>query len=238
MWDTLRFGRKLTFAALAIGIFCIGWVARTTWAQNPPVPVPQLGQDAGTTAALQNDPPVPQAEKSEPAPEAVSLPPQQPSPSESKRASAPGEGPRLAPAPSDIDAPTAPAQLGPPPAAPESPADDPEKAALSFAQENQKLAESHVKALKDEEAKLRARLAKVEAGIKRWERLLAALKQSQAVAGDLAPSRQGQVDRGVRAVSPRDSDDLVPVDPDRSFKPKAAARVKGDDSPGLSVHPE
>ena len=58
--------------------------------------------------------------------------------------------------------------------------DDPEKVATAFFQHNQQLAEAHLKALKDEAEKLKARLSKVEAGAKRWERLLAALKQSQS----------------------------------------------------------
>jgi hypothetical protein len=56
---------------------------------------------------------------------------------------------------------------------------DPERAALAFVAENQKLAESQLKNLKDEESKLKARLLKVQAGIKRWESLIDALRQSQ-----------------------------------------------------------
>ena len=72
---------------------------------------------------------------------------------------------------------TAPVTVGPD----HSPAegDDPEKVANVFLEQNQKLAEAQLKALKDEAEKLRARLTKVEAGIKRWDRLLEALKQSQ-----------------------------------------------------------
>ncbi len=64
---------------------------------------------------------------------------------------------------------------------------DPERAAFAFAEENQKQAETRLKALKEEEAKLKARLQKVESGIRRWESLLAALKQSQGIPEE-APS--------------------------------------------------
>ena len=64
---------------------------------------------------------------------------------------------------------------------------DPEKAALVFVAENQKLAESQLKNLKDEESKLNARLLKVQAGIKRWESLVEALKQSQGSIAVVAP---------------------------------------------------
>ena len=65
--------------------------------------------------------------------------------------------------------------------------DDPEKVATTFLQQNQQLAEAHLKALKDEAEKLKARLSKVEAGARRWERLLAALKQSQSAAAVESP---------------------------------------------------
>ena len=62
------------------------------------------------------------------------------------------------------------------------------------------MAESQLKSLKAEEAKLRDRLRKVEAGIKRWESLLGALKQTQGSvviavsrqSGKLEASRAGR----------------------------------------------
>ncbi len=56
--------------------------------------------------------------------------------------------------------------------------EDPAKAAQDFVEQNQKVAETQLKNLRDEEAKLRARLQKVEAGIKRWEALVSALNVS------------------------------------------------------------
>ena len=61
-------------------------------------------------------------------------------------------------------------------------AEDPEKVANDFLEHNHKFAEAQLKALKEEAEKLKARLAKVEAGIKRWDRLLEALKQSGGTA--------------------------------------------------------
>jgi hypothetical protein len=68
--------------------------------------------------------------------------------------------------------------------------DDPEKDAQAFAEQNRKMAEAQLKALKEEEARLRARLQKVDSGIKRWQALLEALKQSESVSvveGELTP---------------------------------------------------
>ena len=88
---------------------------------------------------------------------------------------------------------------------------DPEKAALVFVAENQKLAESQLKNLKDEESKLNARLLKVQAGIKRWESLVEAVKQSQGSIASRAPTS--------RIVSPNE---LAPAYPgsDSSIVPK------------------
>jgi hypothetical protein len=63
--------------------------------------------------------------------------------------------------------------------------EDPEKTALTFAEDNQKQAEGQLKTLREEEAKLKSRLLKLEAGIKRWESVLVALKQSQAARNDI-----------------------------------------------------
>ena len=56
--------------------------------------------------------------------------------------------------------------------------EDPAKAAQDFVEQNQKVAETQLKNLRDEEAKLRSRLQKVEAAIKRWEALVSALNVS------------------------------------------------------------
>jgi len=76
--------------------------------------------------------------------------------------------------------------------------EDPEKAALAFVEQNQKHAESQLKNLKNEEAKLRARLQKVQAGIRRWETLIGAFKQNQGsvvVVAPRAPTTRVEVGR-------------------------------------------
>ena len=70
-------------------------------------------------------------------------------------------------------------------------ADDPEKVATAFLEQNQKLAEAHLKTLKEEAEKLKARLLKVEAGIKRWDSLLEALKHSRDNAKTTPPAPTG-----------------------------------------------
>jgi hypothetical protein len=65
--------------------------------------------------------------------------------------------------------------------------DDPEKNVQAFLEQNRKVAEGQLKNLKDEAEKLRSRLQKVEAGIKRWEALLAALQNSELEPSDLQP---------------------------------------------------
>lgn len=57
--------------------------------------------------------------------------------------------------------------------------DDPEKSARAFVERNRKEAQDELKKLKDEAERLRTRLGKVEAGIRRWEALLGALENSE-----------------------------------------------------------
>jgi hypothetical protein len=93
--------------------------------------------------------------------------------------------------------------------------DDPEKAAMAFVEQNQKLAESQLKNLKDEQAKLRARLQKVEGGIKRWEALLGALKQSQGSVAVLSPANPAGWKQTVTATRDAELQDLDKVAPDQ-----------------------
>jgi hypothetical protein len=57
--------------------------------------------------------------------------------------------------------------------------DDPEMSAQSFVERSQHVAEEHLKALTAEAEQLRARLAKLDSGIKKWQNLLSALKAAQ-----------------------------------------------------------
>ncbi|MDG3003339.1 hypothetical protein [Paludisphaera mucosa] len=78
--------------------------------------------------------------------------------------------------PKPIVAPAAPSE---PAAAAPAPIDDPDARARSFVERNRKEAEGQLKALREESAQLRSRLARVEAGIRRWEALSEALDRSQ-----------------------------------------------------------
>ena len=80
--------------------------------------------------------------------------------------------------------------------------DDPEKAAMVFVEQNEKMAESQLQNLRAEQAKLRARLLKVEAGIKRWDTLLGALKQSQGTVAVVSSSNPA----GWKQTAPVDRD--------------------------------
>ncbi len=171
---------KLTIAGLVVGLSLIGWVARSSLAQDP-APAPRTLPDRGDSPAPPIDvdkiaPPQrsPQT-TAEPFPSAAEAPPQLTVPT------LPAPGTDTAPKSAEIGATSktaVDATSSPPPTV----VDDPEKAAQDFVQQNQKLAESQLKVLKDEAEKLRARLRKVEAGIKRWEALKQALEKSQTAA--------------------------------------------------------
>ena len=98
---------------------------------------------------------------------------------------------------------------------------DPEKAALVFVAENQKLAESQLKNLKDEESKLNARLLKVQAGIKRWESLVEGLNKAKEV------SRRSRRDRRRAELSaPTNSHRLIPDQTLPSFRSEIEPRTR------------
>jgi hypothetical protein len=67
--------------------------------------------------------------------------------------------------------------------------DDPEQNARAFAERSRKEAQDELKKLKEEAERLRTRLGKVEAGIRRWEALLTSLDNSERIAQpeDLQP---------------------------------------------------
>jgi hypothetical protein len=69
--------------------------------------------------------------------------------------------------------------------------EEPEKSARAFVEQNRKTAQGELKNLKDEAERLRTRLGKVEAGIRRWEVLVAALDESEKVlaSGTERPNR-------------------------------------------------
>jgi len=142
----------------------VGWMAKTSQAQNggqaPPPALPGPKQEIAGKESLPPPPIAPLASLAqappaiEPVPAATEKPPSLPEPI------AKAEGLNL----HDGVA---------------SGHDDPEKAAQSFVERNQKEAEAHLKALTTEAEQLRSRLAKLDSGIKKWQNLLTALKAAQ-----------------------------------------------------------
>jgi hypothetical protein len=80
--------------------------------------------------------------------------------------------------------------------------DDPEKNVQAFVEQNRKVAETQLKNLRNEAEKLRSRLQKVEAGIRRWESLLTALQTNEAPPGALEPIPSARRGFSARAVPP------------------------------------
>ncbi len=142
---------KLVIASILAGVSLIGWVARSTRAQDG-APANASRPPAGSAPAQPTASPLQSPPKGE----------------------APGD--LLEPPPTAI-VPPAPNAEAPGPANPEN--DDPEKNARAFAERNRKEAQDELKKLKDEAERLRTRLGKVEAGIRRWEALLSALEGSE-----------------------------------------------------------
>jgi hypothetical protein len=176
-----RFLSRLMMTGILAGV-CL-WLAagRGGLAQNAkdaPPPPPVLGDAPGRIDAGAKD-----------------VPP--PSPARDSRSDEPALADNLAPAAPlpaapqfpGADVPREPVESRPADLAPRSTAlpepiatDDPEKTATAFVEQNRKLAEAQLKMLKDEAERLRTRLRKVDSGVKRWEALLVALRQSESTA--------------------------------------------------------
>ncbi len=143
---TRRIMSRLAVVLVIAGAIGIGWVSRSLRAQD------------GAARP-----------KAEPAPEKVA-PPELPA-SEAGLPPVPTSDHPLPPLPtSDASAPVPNAARDPfqlDSAGTANP--DPEKAAQVFLDQNRKVASDELKKLRDEEAQLRTRLGKVEAGIRRWE---------------------------------------------------------------------
>src|SRR5262245_50680608 len=173
-----RIGPKLAVCGVVAGLLLVCWAARYSAAQNPGRDVPPpVDQVPGTT--VKSDEPKSAAPQQKPETQSDVAAPL-PAPGPADRLSVPHLNSEPAAGPftgKTSDKAPAPVTVAPGDAAADT--DDPEKVATAFLDQNQKLAETHLKTLKDEAVKLRARLTKVEAGIKRWERLLEALKQSR-----------------------------------------------------------
>jgi hypothetical protein len=204
---------KLACVAAFVAVCVIGWVTEATLAQDPaetPGSFPSPDKVAAAPAPVQGRP----SPSREPAKLLVG----------SESPASPHEPPVGLPSAETVPAaptPTADLLASGANSAPESPIelspindpDDPEKAAMAFVEQNQKLAESQLKNLKDEQAKLRARLQKVEGGIKRWEALVGALKQSQGsvvVASTANPAGWKQTVTVTRDAELQDLDKVAP----------------------------
>ncbi len=233
MMTPTRIVRMIGIAGVIGWMGMVGWVAKTTQAQNPgqnppalpPVatkPDAQTKSEPGTPKAQSNDVPA-----SLPvAPEAdLSRNPPPPLPAEVKPHAAREES--LSPPPAlGNPAPAQQASAAPEPAAiravPESqPAvstDDPEQSAQSFVERSQKEAEDHLRALTAEAQQLRARLAKLESGIKKWQCLVSALKSSEGV--------QVPIVTTANPPGAEDAGDLEPIKPNQAGGARADKRVK------------
>jgi hypothetical protein len=205
-----------------IGWFAMaGWVARTTLAQNPnggalPLPVTPAGIDRDGPPPVERAPaPLAQAAQK---PSALAP---APAPSKPREAAPPPIGPAEPPLPTAPAEPAAKQALAPydpvavTVAAPSS--DDPERSAQAFVERSRKEAESNLKALTAEAAQLRARLARLESGIKRWQSLVNALKGTQA-----------------QAATEETPSDLEPLPQAAAADPRADRRVKWASSPAAA----
>jgi len=234
MMTPTRIVRMIGIAGVIGWMGLVGWVAKTTQAQNgaqnppalPPVatkPDDQTKPAPATLKAQGNDAPaaLPVAPEAD-----LSLNPPPPLPADVKHHAAKEESPSPPTAVPSIPAPAQQAAAAPAPAAirtlqesqPAASTDDPEQAAKSFVERSQKEAEDHLRALTAEAQQLRARLAKLESGIKKWQCLVSALKSSEGV--------QVPVITTANPPGAEDAGDLEPIKPNQAGGARADKRVK------------
>ncbi len=234
MMTPTRIVRMIGIAGLVGWMGMVGWVAKTTQAQNggqDPAPLPQtatmpenLPKEGQETPKVQsNDAPAPLPVATDSAATPASEPPP-PLPPDVKHHAAKEESLSTLHAPA-IPAPTQQSSaaselagirtLTDSQSAPSS-IDDPEQSAQSFVERNQKDAEDHLRALTAEAQQLRARLAKLESGIKKWQCLVSALKSSQGQPVTSTANAPGAEDAG----------DLEPIKPSQAGGARVDKRVK------------
>jgi hypothetical protein len=186
MMTPTRIVRLVGIAGLLGWLAMVSWMAKTTWAQNgaqapqPPPAQSELAPPRAEQATASGPPPITPEGAKAPAGELSVTPANLPPPA------IPGDV-----APSSSSAPVSPYAASPPTVAQEPAAgagEDPEKSAQSFVERNQKEAEEHLKALTAEAEQLRARLTRLESGIRRWQVLVNALRSAQGVAATDDPS--------------------------------------------------
>jgi len=235
MMTPTRIVRSIGIAGLVGWLGMVGWVAKTTRAQNggqnpPTMPpaatkhenLPKAGSEVTKPASKDSLEPLPVA----PGPGPSSETETPPAPLDPAAPSAAKPIEPLSPPPPierDVAAP-----IGQPSASeaavprtladhqPASAGDDPEQSAQSFVERNQKEAEDHLKALTAEAEQLRARLAKLESGIKKWQGLVNALRTAQGQPITSATVAPGAEDAG----------DLEPIKPGQPGNIRADKRVK------------
>ncbi len=216
-----KIGPKAAVCGILCGLSLAGWATRYSIAQDP-------AKDAQPPSLPSPDLLPPKAETPKPAPPQEQRETVEGDLAPKSRIAGPGDSLAVPSLNTLQDKPTpiepsvagapAPVTVGPDHLPAEG--EDPEKVASAFLEHNQKLAEAQLKSLREEAEKLRARLTKVEAGIKRWDRLLQALKQSQGPGAveqtSARPARQ------FRVVSPAArADVLVPGDEPTELSPVA-----------------
>jgi len=233
MMTPTRILRIIGIAGVIGWMGMVGWVAKTTQAQNG-------GQDPPTFPAVATQPddgpkraPEPPRAQSDDAPAPLPVAPDSvalsasdpppPLPPVAKDRAAKEESPSTSPA---LGIP-APAQRGSaasepvgirtlPESQPAASTDDPEQSAQSFMERSQKEAEDHLRALTAEAQQLRARLAKLESGIKKWQCLVSALKASEGQPIASTANPPGAEEAG----------DLEPIKPNQAGGARTDKRVK------------
>ena len=161
-----RIKLPVAIAVVVAGVALVGWVARSSRAQERP---PEKASPATPAEPSEAIPPGPKIEPAEfaPKPPAAELP--LPAHAEGAASLPPAGAGELTTVDTQKSA-----------ATPPGPQDeDPEKSVRAFVEQNRKVAQEELKKLKDEAERLRARLGKVEGGIRRWETLLTALENSE-----------------------------------------------------------
>ena len=204
----LRISPRLVVAIVLVGLALIVWVARSAMAQNTPKDPPTASPRAVTPS-----PASPSTAVGVPLPSAEPLPPVDSAPTRS-----------LVDSRSLFDLDPGSLRF----AAGET--DDPENYAQTFVERNRRVAEAQLKSLKDEAEKLRSRLRKLEAGIRRWEALRTALQENEGAELDGAaggPNGRASLEPQAPAPTPR----RRPQFPTQVVPPSADAAVRGADPP-------
>lgn len=226
MMTPTRIVRMIGIAGVVGWMGLVGWVAKTTLAQNggpnPPGLTPAAVKPVEQTKAATEPPKAPSNELLPIAP--VPDPsPSPPPPPLDERLAAKKEAPSPSPAPDSHKTanPAAPASEAAgirslPETLPAASPDDPEQSAQSFVERSQKEAEEHLKALTAEAQQLRARLAKLESGIKKWQCLVSALKSSEGQPIASTATTPGAEEAG----------DLEPIKPNQAGGARTDKRVK------------